>query len=182
MRHSEETTIHELFLRASSASKKSAPLKLHANVIGKLTVERELVDEVRDKVRESTQDAAAQRNTRTTMFIETPPDIPNARKRKEPPSNMFHKPNRPSGALKVTPMTLTSSSSSSINKSAVSTQSQKEISNPARKRIIQHLSLNGEATEAKLFQMLGSSDSTSTAPRAFQDLLNQVSIHSSEKV
>src|ERR1700678_1627220 len=102
MRHAQETTLHELYLRASSITKRTAPLKLYANVVSKFTVERELHNDVCDKLRESTQDAVNQRMTRTTQFIETPPDIqPNSKKRKEPPPlpTMFRKPIRQSDKL-----------------------------------------------------------------------------------
>ncbi|KAH9485346.1 hypothetical protein JR316_0002254 [Psilocybe cubensis] len=176
MNRLKETNTHEIFLRTSSASKKSAPLKLYANVVGKLTVERELGDEVRNKVRESTQDAAAQRNTRTTVFLDTPPDVPSTKKRKDPPSNMFHKSTRPSAPIKAAPVAASSSSSmsSSVNKPAASTSTPKSLSSPARLRIVQHLALYGEATESRLFQLLGESDRTSTPPRQLHDLLSQI--------
>lgn len=173
MRHSPEHTIHELFLRASSASKKSAPLKLHANVVGKFTVERELADQLRDKIRESTQDAANQRNSRSTVFIDAPPDLQtNPRKRKEPPSNMFRKPIRPSDKLKPP----TTSSGQYPASQGPSTLQSKDSFNAARKRIIQYLALNNEATEDKLFQIANVSDRNLSSGRYMTELLDQVSL------
>ena len=131
MRQAQETTVHELYLRASSITKKTAPLKLYANVVGKLTVERELHDDVYDRLRESTQDAVNQRMTRTTQFIDMPPDIrPNSKKRKEPPpaSTIFRKPIRPSDKLMSTsnPPTL-------LNRTPAHTaQGSKELETPKR--------------------------------------------------
>lgn len=175
MRHSPEETIHELFLRASSASKKSAPLKLHANVVGKFTVERELADQLRDKIRESTQDAANQRNSRSTVFIDTPPDLQtNTRKRKEPPSSMFRKPMRPSDKLKPP---ATSSGQYEV-KQTPSTSQLKDSSSAARKRVIQYLALNNEATEEKLFQLASLADRNFSSSRHLAELLDQVSVSS----
>ncbi|KAF8973327.1 hypothetical protein BDZ97DRAFT_1780843 [Flammula alnicola] len=174
MRHSKETTIHELYLRASSATKKTAPLKLYANVVGKFAVERELADELRDKIRESTQDAANQRNTRTTVFMETPPDLPsNSRKRKEPPSSssMFRKPLRPSDKLKPAPV---ASTTVPLNKPpAASTPGQRDDPVPLRKRVVQCLAVS-ERTEEQIVKLVGGSDRSPSIRRDVQDLLEQV--------
>ncbi|KAJ3516709.1 hypothetical protein NMY22_g14141 [Coprinellus aureogranulatus] len=68
----EEPSPHDLYLRASSATKKNPPFKLHANIIGRFTVQRELVPSVGERVRESTSEAMAQRANRTTVRIEDP--------------------------------------------------------------------------------------------------------------
>ena len=51
--------------RVSSITKKTAPLKLYANVVGKFTVDRELYGDVYDKLRESTHDTVNQGMTPT---------------------------------------------------------------------------------------------------------------------
>jgi len=170
-----ENTHHELYLRASSATKKTAPLKLYANVVGKFTIkEREIANELRDKIRESTQDAVAQRNSRTTVFMETPPDTqPTGKKRKEAPSNsMFRKPLRAADKVKPTPMASTPppvhkpslSSSSSTGQSGV----------PLRRRLV-HCLAQSEKSEEQLFKMLGASDRNSPHRPVINDLLEQVS-------
>ncbi|KAF8906587.1 hypothetical protein CPB84DRAFT_406382 [Gymnopilus junonius] len=168
MRHYKENAIHELFLRASSATKKNAPLKLHANVVGRFNVERELAG-VRDKIRESTQDAANQRNSRTTVFIETPPDIPTLRKRKEAPSSsMFRKPLRP--ADKLTAPQLTSNASAPSKGANLSSHSHLGL---VRKQVLQCLAL-GEKTEDQVMRGLENSDRTLPSRRELQDLLDLV--------
>jgi RNA polymerase II elongation factor ELL len=178
MVHLPENSIHELYLRAASATKKNAPLKLHANVVGKLTVEqREIGDELRDKIRESTQDAAAQKSSRATVFMDTPPDTQTAsKKRKEPPSSMFRKPLRPSDKVKPTPVA--PSSTPPGNKPTLSTQpsvSQPHQGGvPLRKRLV-HCLARGEKPEDELFKLLGASDRNSSLLPEIIDLLDQVS-------
>lgn len=139
MRHARESTLHELYLRASSITKKTAPLKLYANVVGKLTVVRELRDDVCDKLRESTQDAVNQRMTRTTQMIDAPPPMqPNSKKRREPapPSTMFRKPIRQSDKLIST--SGTSNPTNVLNRTSVTAtataQGSREGSNSLRTR------------------------------------------------
>jgi len=176
MVHLPENSIHELYLRSASATKKNAPLKLLANVVGKLTVEqREIGDELRDKIRESTQDAAAQKSSRATVFMDTPPDTQTvSKKRKEPPSSMFRKPLRPTDKVKPTPAAPTPPG----NKPTVSTQpsvSQPHQGGvPLRKRLV-HCLARGEKTEDELFKLLGASDRNSSLLPEIVDLLDQVS-------
>ncbi|KAJ2918592.1 hypothetical protein MD484_g1877, partial [Candolleomyces efflorescens] len=85
-----ESVSHDLYLRASSATKKTPPFKLHANVIGRFSVQRELAPSVGEKVRESTNEAINQRANRTTIRIDDPKELLNAKaqtklkKKKEP--------------------------------------------------------------------------------------------------
>lgn len=172
MQHSQENTIHELYLRASSATKKTAPLRLYANVVGKFAVERELADDLRDKIRESTQDAAAQRNNRTTVLLETPPDLPTtaSRKRKEPPasSNMFRKPLRPADKPKPVPAV-----ASKPPVASTSTQRDRDALVSLRKRMIQCLAVM-ERTEETVIKLVAGNDPTASARRDVRDVLEQV--------
>lgn len=69
-----ETAPHELYLRSAPANKPSAPLKLYANITGKILVERELGSRVEDRVRESTTQAAkAHKNKGIVRLNEAPP-------------------------------------------------------------------------------------------------------------
>ncbi|KAF8159538.1 hypothetical protein B0H34DRAFT_796776 [Crassisporium funariophilum] len=177
MRHQQETTIHELYLRASSATKKTAPMKLYANVIGKFAVERELDDEVRDKIRESTQDAVNQRNTRTTMFIETPPDLPtNNKKRKKPPASIFQKPVRPIDKPRNTPVPPPIANPPNTNRTAdvpPQPQREREGSVPLRKRMV-HCLATSERTEDQVVRLVGGSDCSQSLRREIHDILDQV--------
>ena len=173
MRHAQETTLHELYLRASSMAKKTAPLKLYANVVSKFTVERELHDDVCDKLRESTQDAVNQRMTRTTQFINVPQDIQsNSKKRKEPPSpsSMFRKPIRQSDKLMPT-------SNLPIVPNRTSTltpQGSKEGSMSLRPRVLHCLAI-ADRTEDDLVRLVGGVDCSPLLRREIHDLLEQVS-------
>lgn len=170
MRPAKEGTPHELYLRASSAAKKMAPLKLYANVIGKFTVDRELGEGVRDKVRESTQVAANQRLNRTAILLDTPPDIP-SRKRKEPP-NPFRKAPRPSDQSRVNP-TL-SSTAPPHAASPVPRQPPKDSGGTLRIKLIHLLAVN-ECTSNEVLRKL-EADAHPSARREVLDLLNDVRI------
>jgi RNA polymerase II elongation factor ELL len=132
--------MHELYLRVASATKKNAPLKLYANVVGKFTVEqREVGNELRDKIRESRQDAAAQKNSRATVFMETPPETqPPNKKRKD--VSMFHKPLRQSDKVKPVP------SASSPTKATPTPSASHQGGVPVRKRLV-HCLARGEKSE-----------------------------------
>jgi RNA polymerase II elongation factor ELL len=85
MRSLKETSPHELYLRLASAAKPMAALRLHGNVVGKFTVERELGEKVQDKVRDRTLVAEKQRLERKAILLDTPPDLSpakNGKKRK----------------------------------------------------------------------------------------------------
>lgn len=145
MRPQQEELPHDLYLRASSAAKKMPPLKLYASVVGKFIVERELGDSVRDKVRESTIDAANQRSGRTTILLETPPDVSNNKKRKDPP--MFRKPVRAADK----PKTIQPSTN---RPSPAPVHVPKEGSSKLRNHIIHWLAM-GERTEDQLVGLVG---------------------------
>jgi len=162
MRYSEENTQNDLYLRTSSANKKNAPLKLFANVVGKFSVERELDDPVRDKVRESTQDAANQRNSRTTVFIEKPPDLPSTSGKKRKDASMFRKPLRPSDKPKPAPVPVLGNKLPPVTNLS-----------PHRKHIVRLLAISDRTAE-DIMNNLNASEGTPPSRREVQDLLEQV--------
>jgi len=170
MVHSQETAIHELYLRAASATKKNAPLKLYANVVGKFAVEqREIGNELRDKIRESTQDAVAQKSSRATVFMGTPPETqPVNKKRKD--ASMFHKPLRQSDKVKQVPASATSTPVSKAAPTQPSTSHQGGV--PVRKRLV-HCLARGEKSEEELFRLLGG-DRNASLRVEIAGLLDQV--------
>ncbi|KAJ7096420.1 hypothetical protein C8R44DRAFT_748873 [Mycena epipterygia] len=96
MRPLKENSPHDLYLRASSASKPMAPLKLYANITGKFTVERDLAT-IQDKIRSTTLGAEKTRKERgITMIDAPPPSAQTSKKRKAPSattnSSLFRKP------------------------------------------------------------------------------------------
>lgn len=170
MAHLQETAMHELYLRAASATKRNAPLKLYANVVGKFNVEkREIGNELRDKIRESTQDAAAQKNSRATVFMDTPPETQPANKKRKDAS-MFHKPLRQADKVKSLP----SASSTPVSKPTPthlsSTNQQGGV--PVRKRLV-HCLARGEKSEEELFKLLGA-DRNASLRAEIVELLDEV--------
>lgn len=97
MRPLKENNPHDLYLRASSAAKPMAPLKLYANITGKFTVERDLI-KVQDMIRSTTLNADDIRKKRGITILDTPPSDLSAptNKRKKPTtsanSTLFRKP------------------------------------------------------------------------------------------
>ncbi|KAJ7497199.1 hypothetical protein FB451DRAFT_1386497 [Mycena latifolia] len=107
MRALKENSPHDLYLRASSATKPMAPLKLYANITGKFTVERDLV-KVQDKIRSTTLGAEKIRKERGITMLDASelPAAQTGKKRKAPTANssMFRKPvpqPRPSSSTPV---------------------------------------------------------------------------------
>lgn len=173
MRPAKEETPHELYLRASSAAKKMAPLKLYATVIGKFFVERELGEGVHNKIRESTQDAVNQRLNRTTILLESLPDIPVAsKKRKEPPS-LFRRAPRPSDQAKST-STPSSTAVVAHTASPVPRQAPRESGVTFRKKVIHLLAVN-ECTFNEVLRKL-EIDAKPSARREILELLSDVCI------
>ncbi|KAG6862215.1 hypothetical protein C0995_002145 [Termitomyces sp. Mi166 len=88
MRMQKEETPHEIYLRVPRSNNS---LKLYANVAEKLFIEHnEIGDDLKDKIRERTLEAAKQRDVRKTKFIDTPLIQPAKvpKKKKEPPSTL----------------------------------------------------------------------------------------------
>ena len=159
---------NELYLRTPAASKKTAPLKFHATVVGKFTVERELDDDIHDKIRESTQDAVNQRANRQTILIDAPLDMPpkaKAKRREEP--SMFRKPQRP--ADKPKPAAPTPIASSSKNPSP--SPSKESL---ALRRHLVHCLAAGDKTRDQLQASISSSNLPRPTSHDLQDALADV--------
>jgi len=110
MRSQKESSPHEIYLRMSTAAKPNVPLKLYANVIGKLMVERELGAKITDGVRQRTIEAKKAHSERQAILLDQPPiPAPGSKptKRKTPGSGTVVK-------KSVTPMDQLRASSSSI--------------------------------------------------------------------
>ncbi|KAH9942404.1 uncharacterized protein BXZ73DRAFT_97816 [Epithele typhae] len=65
VQQSKESLPHELYLRVASQGKPMVPLKLCANVVGKMKVDAQLSDEIRQRVRERQVEAEAFRKGRS---------------------------------------------------------------------------------------------------------------------
>lgn len=175
MAHLPENAIHELYLRTSSASKKNAPLKLYANLSGKLTAEmKEIGDELRDKIRESTQGAAAQKSSRATVFMPTPDPQPSSKKRKEhSSSNMFHKPLKSVPKVVKAPIPSSTPPPTQKNLTSPATMAPQSSGVPFRRRFIQCLA-RGEKQEDDLFKLLRITDRNSNLRSEMLNLLDEV--------
>ena len=165
MRSLKEDSPHELYLRLTSAAKQMAPLRLYANVTGKFTVERELDERMKDRIREVTIDAAKKRD-RKVKLIDNPPDLPrtNAKKRKDVPT-MFRNAIRPSDQAKLI---------ASVSSSPTPTPprpSNKEDS--LRKRLVHCLAVS-ERTQDQIVRMVGGPDCNAPLRRELLDLLEKV--------
>ncbi|KAI0684194.1 hypothetical protein BC835DRAFT_1293675 [Cytidiella melzeri] len=73
MRPHQESSPHELYIRAVPANKTTAPLKLHANVTGKFMVDRQLGSRVESLIKDKTVAAEKQRTERKTIMLNAPP-------------------------------------------------------------------------------------------------------------
>lgn len=163
----QESSPHDLYLRTSSATKRNAPLKLYANITGKFAVERQLDDRITDKVRASAADAQNQRAGHTTIFVKTPPDLPNGKKNKD--ASMFRK------LVKPTPATSTSTASSSSSASQVPPQPQrsKEALQDIRNRMIRCIAAAPRTSE-QVVKLVGGNDSSAAVKHDILDLLDEV--------
>ena len=72
MRSQQESSPHEIYLRTSTAAKPNVPLKLYANVIGKLIVEHQLGKKITDGVRQRTIEAKKAHSERQAILLDQP--------------------------------------------------------------------------------------------------------------
>ncbi|KAJ7132853.1 hypothetical protein C8R43DRAFT_930192 [Mycena crocata] len=165
MRPLKENSPHDLYLRASSASKPMAPLKLYANITGKFTVERDLSN-VQDKIRTTTLTAEKTRKEhRTTMLDAPPPDLssaqPGKRKRPQPAnSTLFRNPISQPRPSTSTPATSTPATSA-------------RASSPLRTAVVKALAVKERSLDDLLRLTPGESD-IERRKRKLLELLNQI--------
>ncbi|KAF5385882.1 hypothetical protein D9615_002475 [Tricholomella constricta] len=178
MRPLREETPHELYLRTHSSSKPSAPLKLYANVAGKFTIEHDkLGDNLKDKIREKTQDAAKQRDDRRTKFIDTPPVLPTnkTKKRKEPPtSSMFRNAIRPSDQAKLNASASSSAAAARVSSPAPPPPPPRKPADPSLRRRLVHCIAIQERTRDQIVKMVAGADCDASRRREVLDALEDV--------
>jgi len=148
----EENSPHEIYLRASSAAKPMAPLKLYANVTGKFNVQRDL-EKVQDEIRDRTLEAKQKRAERTTIMLDTPLDlsVPKSKKRKAP-QTMFRNPVNP---LEHRRIQSAPSSSPAQPLPLVTPRRLKEDAQPVRTRLIHCLALGNRTTKEIVTMVVG---------------------------
>jgi RNA polymerase II elongation factor ELL len=161
MRSLKEDSPHELYLRVPSAAKQMAPLRLYANVTGKFTIERELDDRTKDRIREVTIDAAKQRD-RKVVLIDNPPDLTTSRtnsKKRKDAQTMFRNAIRPSDQAKLI---------ASVSSSPPSTKD-----DFYRKHMVHCIAIS-ERTQDHIVRTVGGLDCNHSLRRQLLDLLENV--------
>jgi RNA polymerase II elongation factor ELL len=167
MRTQKENSSHELYLRVSSASKPTVPLKNYANVTAKFVVERELDEKVTDKVRTQTIEAEKQRTERKAIMLDAPPTLgptaTTAKKRKAQPVSMFRKP-PPNAASSVSGTASTSAGRSPAKDDGL------------RKRVIDYLACKRALVGEVVVSIVGENCSP-TQRQEIIALMHEVSAH-----
>lgn len=158
-----ENSVHDIYIRATSARQKNPPLKYYARVVGKFVVQRDRVEGVRDKIGRSRKDAEELRQQRRVQVIDGPPaDVLVAGKRKDvKPKKPPPAPQRPT----LTPSSNTPSSSSSSSTSS--------LGSDFRSRLIQCLTTSPRTTEESIKLLLGRNPNPDTR-KEFIKLLAEV--------
>ena len=164
MNAAKENLHHELYIRAASAAKRNAPLKLHAHVVGKFQVERQLDNDVRNRLRQSTKTLQAQRQERGIVQLETPLVPPSKSSKKTTAARPSH--------LVVDHVT-----SSSRESTSASNRNRKELSKSMRRRMMQFLAVS-DRTSDEILRLLGGPECSSSDRSNLLDLLEQASYHS----
>ncbi|KAF5370083.1 hypothetical protein D9758_001085 [Tetrapyrgos nigripes] len=176
-----EEICHDLYLRMATAAKPNVPLKLYANVTGKLTVpERELDKSLQDRIRKSTADAASQRSAAKTKFIDSPADLPAAstgKKKKE--ASMFRKPVNPkipdpSKASRPLPLPSSLPPRPQPSLSSTSQSSQRPSSDPHLRNRLVHFLAVGERTSDETIKAVAGADAGADLKGSIFQLLEEV--------
>jgi hypothetical protein len=129
---------HDIYLRAPTSARPNPPLRLHANVAGKLIViNRDLDPKLADKIRSLKQTAEEHRSDGRTVLIDPPKALPPAPKKRKESSNMFRKPLKP-----------TSTATKSIPSEA--STSPAPISKEMRRRILHLVAIDAPTTDRVL--------------------------------
>ncbi|KAJ6499398.1 hypothetical protein C8R45DRAFT_1211163 [Mycena sanguinolenta] len=172
MRPVKENYPHDLYLRASSAAKPMAPLKLYANITGKFTVERDLA-QVQDIIRTTTLAAEKKKNTRGITRLDGPPtDLAtsqNAIKKKKPSG----KAQSTNAAPFMKPITQPRASTSASTRAP---SPHPGAPSPLRTAVIKALAL-GERSFDELVRLAHIENDVEKGKRKLVELLNQIAEH-----
>ncbi|KAF8210125.1 hypothetical protein K438DRAFT_1809044, partial [Mycena galopus ATCC 62051] len=169
---SQENYPHDLYLRASSAAKPMAPLKLYANITGKFTVERDLA-QVQENIRNTTAAAEKKKNTRGIARIDGPPStLLKILRRKRPRQGSVCQFECFSQAY-CQPRPSTSTSARAPSPLPPGTPS------PLRTAVIKVLAVGGKTFE-ELVRLLPTDGDVEKGKRRLVELLNQIAEHRSD--
>lgn len=75
MKVTKENVASELYLKTSTAAKPNMPLKLYANITAKSTIERELGEELSERIRGERTAAEKQKNERKVIVLDKVPAV-----------------------------------------------------------------------------------------------------------
>jgi len=169
-----ENIPHDLYLRASSATKKTPPFKLHANVIGKFNVQRELSPGVGASVREKTADALNQRASRTTIRLDDPQAERKKPKKEPAPAASSSKTPSLIDKAKIKAVTAAARTAGKpiSNSNALEKLSAETVAD-IRRRLI-HFLAPQDRQEEETVKALGGSNCSDQIRRAIYQLLEQV--------
>lgn len=159
-----ENLHHELYIRAASAAKRNAPLKLHAHVVGKFQVERQLDNDVRNRLRQSTKNLQEQRQERGIIQLPAPLGPPSKSSKKAAVARPSH-------------LVVDHVASSSRESTSFSNRSRKEPSKSVRRRMMQLLAVS-DRTSDEILRLLGGPECSLSDRSDLLDLLEQASHHS----
>jgi len=158
MRPLKESTPHELYLRVSSVAKPMAPLRLYANVTGKFTVERELGEKVKDKLRDRILEQ--KRAERRTVMV---PGLPQHEFYVPPVPLQFSDPPRSAPARVASPLP---------------PAPPKEVCVPVHKRIIRCLALNPHLTADAVIKKVAGPNCGQNEKKELMVVINEVKFSS----
>ncbi|TFK53662.1 hypothetical protein OE88DRAFT_1643363 [Heliocybe sulcata] len=162
MRVAREPSPSELYLRAATAAKPNAPLKLYGNIIGKFRVDRQY-DKVAEQIRDSTAAAEKQRNGRQAVLLDNiPATTTNGKKRK---------PAAP--AKKVAARAAAASAQARVPSPAPKVSSQ--LMQEARHRMIQCVAVQPR-TQEEAVRLVGGTTASEADKQALRELLREIAM------
>lgn len=175
MRIVNEGANSELFIRTTIATRPNAALKLNANVVGRLAVERgKLNDKITKQIHNSTVAANEEKSKRKIIVLDAPPPMTTAKgtKRKAPAKS--------TGAASVLASTSYSASTRSLpapepakQVTSPSPSPTKEGVSPIRTRLVHFLAL-GPQTAMNILKSIGGGTTDKQVRSKIVECLNEV--------
>ncbi|KAG7098881.1 hypothetical protein E1B28_000781 [Marasmius oreades] len=188
VRFQKEEISHEIYIRAATANKLNAPLRCHANVVGKLSLtDRELDPGTEARIKMATKDAREQRDAPKTKYIDTPSDLPqhaNSKTRKKDSTSMWRKPVKPSDQPRLSAFVNPSTIASHTRTSHLLSSSQMSAEIVAlRKQIIHYLARSDfEPSVDDVLRAVGPEECDPVTRREINDALGEVAEQNAKRL